>query len=97
MRKEILLEQADELRKLKLPPKWEVSKLDVTFRRSGFMEDYAEVIYDSTNKTFYVKTNKSIVYPDEVQTMKQAIGVMNKANAIINEVKVIRIIKDEEH
>lgn len=84
-RKELLLDQVDKLRSLKLPPKWEVAKLEVSFkRRSGedFYKD-AEVIYDDLNGTFYVKTAKSIVYPEEVLPMNQAIAVMKSANEII--------------
>lgn len=94
-RKELLIDQADDLRKMRLPINWEVSKLEVTFRRKGFMEDYAEVIYDSMNKTFYVKTNKSIVYPGDTKTMNEAMEVMRKANNIIKQVKVVPI-KDEK-
>lgn len=83
-KKELLLEQADELRNMKLPKHWEVSKLEVTFSRRGSdMYKRANVIYDDMNHTFYVQTVKSIVYPGESKQMKEAIGVMMKANKII--------------
>lgn len=95
-KKELLIDQADDLRRVKLPPEWNVSKIEVTFRRRGFLENYAEVIYDSTNKTFYVKTNKSIVYPNEVNTMREAIGIMKKANDIIKETKIVTTKHEQE-
>ena len=89
--KELLIDQADDLRKIKPPPNWEVSKLDVTFRRKGFCEDYAEVIYDSMNKTFYIKTDKSIIYPSNVNTTQEAIEVMKKANNVIKKIKIVKV------
>ena len=85
MAKEILIEQVDKLRKMDLPPKWEVAKIEVSFKRRSGEDMYkdAEVVYDSLNETFYVKTAKSIVYPEEVLPMNQAISVMKEANKII--------------
>jgi len=82
---ELLLEQVDRLRKLKLPPKWEVAKLDVVFKRRSGEDMYkdAEVVYDSTNNTFYVATAKSIVYESEKLPMLEAIEIMEIANNII--------------
>lgn len=84
--KELLLDQVDKLRELKLPPKWEVAKLEVSFKRKSGEDMYkdAEVVYDSLNGVFYVKTTKSIVYPEEVLPMNQAMSVMKEANKIIN-------------
>lgn len=84
-RHELILEQVDKLRQLKLPPKWEVAKLDVTFKRRSGEDMYkdAEVVYDSMNNTFYVKTCKSIVYEGEKEPMLEAIKVMEQANKII--------------
>lgn len=83
IKKELLLEQVDRLRKLKLPPEWEVAKLDVIFVRSGVLGDYATVIFDSLNGVFYAKTNKAIVYPNDVNALKEAINIMKQANTII--------------
>lgn len=84
-RKELLLEQVEKLREIKLPEKWEVAKLDVTFKRRSGEDMYkdAEVVYDSLNNTFYVKTAKSIVYESEKKPMLEAIEIMEKANKII--------------
>jgi len=84
-RKELVLEQVDKLRQIKLPPKWEVAKLDVVFKRRSGVDMYkdAEVVYDSMNNCFYVKTCKSIVYESEKLPMLEAIEVMEKANRII--------------
>lgn len=85
MKKETLLEFQDKLREMKLPPHWKVSKLEVTFRREGTLGEFAEVIYwdYSGEPTFYVKTNKAIVYPDDVKALREAIEVMDEANKII--------------
>lgn len=81
----LLLEQVSKLRELKLPPKWEVAKLDVVFKRVSGEDMYkdAQVVYDSRNDTFYVQTSKSIVYESEKEPMLEAIEVMEKANRII--------------
>lgn len=89
-RTELLIDQESELRKLKLPPKWSVAKIEVTFKRSGFCEDYAEVIYDSLNKTFYIRTDRSIIYPSNLKTTQEAIRVMNKANRVIKTTNVYK-------
>lgn len=84
MKKELLLKQVDELRKIKLPEKWEVAKLDVVFKRNGAdIYQSAEVIYDTLNGYFYVKTTKSIVYESEAKPMLEAVSVMRKANKVI--------------
>lgn len=84
-RTELLLEQVDKLRKIKLPDKWEVAQLDVVFKRKSGIDMYkdAEVIYDGMNNTFYVRTAKSIVYESEKKPMLEAIEVMEQANKII--------------
>lgn len=85
LKKELLLEQVEKLREMRLPPKWEIAKLDVTFKRISGEDMYkdAEVIYDIYNETFYVKTHKSIVYESEKKPMQEAIEIMEKANKII--------------
>lgn len=82
---ELLLEQVDKLRNIKLPAGWEVAKLDVVFEKKDVSNMYksAFVIYDDMNDTFYVKTSKSIVYESEKDSMQEAIQVMEKANNII--------------
>lgn len=82
-RKELLLEQVDRLRKLKLPLEWEVAKLDVEFTRKGTCGDWATVVYDSMNNIFYVKTNKSIIYPVDWKATKEGVDIMKQANEII--------------
>ncbi len=82
--KELLLEQINELKKIKLPEGWKIAKLDVVFKKSGIdMYHNGKVIYDSMNDCFYVKTQKSIVYESESKVMEEAIKIMKKANKII--------------
>ncbi len=83
MAKEILMEQMDELRQMPLPPEWKVSRLEVTFEREGILGEWGSVIYDNRNDTFYVKTNKSIIYPDDTKATQEAIKIMEIANKII--------------
>jgi len=84
-KKELLIEQVERLRKMRLPASWKVAKLDVVFERQGVHNEWASVIYDDMNKTFYVKTNKSIVYPSEKKATKEAIKIMERANTILHE------------
>ena len=83
-RKELLVEHADRLRKLKLPPNWEVSKLDVVFKREGLAHKYASVVYDSMNNVFYLKAENVTCYPEKVKTLLEGFSVMSKANAVID-------------
>jgi hypothetical protein len=80
---ELMLEQVDRLRKMRLPASWKVAKLDVHFEREGYLGDYASVVYDSMNNCFYVKTNKAIVYQGDKKALVEAISIMDEANRII--------------
>jgi hypothetical protein len=82
-RKELLLEQVDRLRQIKLPPEWEVAKLEVKFRRNGVMEDSAYVIYDSLNGNFYVKNDYGYIHPKMKKVVAESIEIMDRANSII--------------
>lgn len=90
-RKELLLDQVDKLRKIKLPPEWEVAKLDVEFKRKGFLGDFAVVTYDSMNNCFYTKTNKAIVYKDDEKALLEGLKIMKQANSIL-----IKELKNEK-
>ena len=87
--KEILMEHVSKLRDMKLPPKWKVAKLDVVFRREGFNEQSASVVYDSMNDCFYVRTDKVIVYENNKKAVLEGINIMKKANKIIKPPKVV--------
>jgi hypothetical protein len=90
--KELLLEDVDRLRKIKLPPGWEVAKLDVVFERRGILGEYATVIFDARNGEFYVNGNKYIVYPEDKKALIEAVNIMNKANSIIKR----KYVRDEK-
>lgn len=83
-RSELLLEQIDKLRQIKLPPEWQVCRLDVEFKRNGFLEEHVVVVYDSLNNTFYTTNNKCIIYPEDFKYIKEGIDIMKEANKIIN-------------
>lgn len=85
-RKELLLEQVDRLRAMRLPKGWEMAKLEVVFERKGQLDEWAQVIYwnYSGEPTFYVQTNKAIIYPEAVKPTMEAIEIMKRANEIIN-------------
>ncbi len=83
-KKDLLLEQIDELRNIKLPAGWEVARLDVEFVKPGLLQEYSQVIYDARNGVFYARTNNSIIYPEEKKVTMEAIEIMEKANKIIN-------------
>jgi len=80
---ELLIDTIKKLRNIKLPDKWSVCKLDVTFERDGVSGGYATVIYDYRNDVFYVKTNKCIIYPEDINSVQEGIEIMKRANGII--------------
>lgn len=81
--KELKLEQVDRLSKMKLPEGWEATKLEVSFERKNIDGEWAKVIYDARNDTFYVHHNRGYLYPHEVKMMEESIEIMNEANQII--------------
>ena len=82
--KPLELEQIAKLHDVKLPNnKWRLVRADVEFVRDGVLGEWAQVIFDSLNNTFYVKTNKCIVYPEDRQPLDEAMDLMDKINKII--------------
>lgn len=83
--KKIDINKLAELENIKLPnEKWSLLRAEIEFKREGYLEEFATVVYDSRNATFYVKTNKAIVYPGDEPALKEALELMHKANKIIN-------------
>lgn len=79
------IKELEDFLKIKLPPEWNMVKLEAKFERTalGQPEMWATVVLDESNKTFYVKTQKSVVYEQESEIMEEAISIMRKANKII--------------
>lgn len=82
--KDITVAKVQKLQDIKLPDEWKVVRAEIKFERSGHLGEYASVIYDSRNKTFYVATNKAIVYPGDEKALQEALTLMKKANDIIH-------------
>ena len=82
-----LLDHVKKLASVNLPPKWGIMRLEVKFVRQGLLGEYASVIYDPSNSCFYVKTNKSIVYPGDEKALLEAIEIMHNSNTILQSAK----------
>lgn len=84
MPEDLSLATVQQLQGLKLPSgEWRCVKAEICFERKGVLGEWAIVIYDSHNNTFYVKTNKAIVYQNDCPALEEAIKLMRKANEII--------------
>lgn len=84
-KQELLMEQINKLRQIKLPPGWEIAKLDVMFKKpnSNVPIESSSVVYDARNGCFYAKTPRGYVYPKEEKEVRECLEVMSKANDII--------------
>ena len=49
---------------------WYIAKAEIKFERKGLEGEWATVIWDDMNNTFYVKTNKAIVLPGRCKSFK---------------------------
>lgn len=77
------IHMSKQLSELPLPSdQWEMIGLEISFKRKGVLGEWATVIWDDMNAIFYVKTNKAIVYPDDVQALTEALSLMKDANGI---------------
>lgn len=81
----IALEKQKKLSEMELPSgEWSVVEMEVRFIRKGQEGEWASVVYDASNDTFYVKTNKAIVYPGDEPALQEALDLMKRANKVIN-------------
>lgn len=72
-----------KLSEIELPSdQWEMIGLEISFKRKGVLGDFATVVWDDMNAVFYTKTNKAIVYPDDVLALSEALSLMKKVNTI---------------
>lgn len=79
---------------VKLPSgEWSIARAEIRFERKGVLGEWATVIWDDMNDTFYVKTNKAIVYEDDVPALKEAIDLMKSANEAMLSKKLLRKAK----
>lgn len=84
MPEDLSLATVQKLQELKLPSgEWHCVKAEISFERRGILGEWATVIYDASNNTFYVQMNKAIVYQNDCPALEEAIKLMRKANEII--------------
>lgn len=84
-RENIKIKELEELTKLQLPSdEWKMVRADIKFERRGMEGEWASVVWDYSNSTFYVKTNKCTVYSDDSNALLEAISLMNAVNNIMN-------------
>lgn len=86
--KQISIKTLADLQKVKLPGSgWSVARLEVLYERKGQLGEWATVVYDTRNETFYVHTNKAIVYESDSKTMLEAISLMKQVNKVLKRKK----------
>jgi hypothetical protein len=82
--KDLSLAKVQALSQLALPEHWKCVRAEIKFEREGHLGEWATVVYDGHNNTFYVQTNKAIVYQNDTPALEEAIALMREANTIIN-------------